>query len=82
MGLLSVGKVRAPFPGRKGTCSVCISPDRHKIDIGLVHKVPMRILATRFGVRSHTRQAERCEACRMLGLHLAGPAQDRHRSGA
>jgi hypothetical protein len=55
-----VGKVRAPVPGRKGTCSVCTSEHRHKIEIGLTYKVPRSTLARRYGLSddSVTRHAK------------------------
>ncbi len=31
-------------------CSICVHPRRHQIEIGLVHHVPMRVLAARFEV--------------------------------
>ncbi len=31
-------------------CTICVHDRRHQIEIGLVHHVPMRVLATRFGV--------------------------------
>src|SRR5262249_20638268 len=37
-------------PWKVGVCSICASPDRHKVDVGLVHKVPFRILAKRYGM--------------------------------
>jgi hypothetical protein len=34
-------------------CTVCTSPHRHLIEVGLVHKTPMRVLGRRFGVSEH-----------------------------
>jgi hypothetical protein len=31
-------------------CTVCSSPHRHKIEIGLTHRTPLRVLARRYGV--------------------------------
>lgn len=30
------------------TCSICRHPRRHQLEIGLVHRVPLRVLAARF----------------------------------
>jgi hypothetical protein len=36
---------------KKGrTCTICQHERRHQIEIGLVHRVPHRVLARRFGV--------------------------------
>jgi len=34
-------------------CTVCTSPHRHLIEVGLVHRTPMRVLGKRFGVSEH-----------------------------
>ncbi len=30
-------------------CTVCISEHRHRIEVGLTHQAPLRVLARRFG---------------------------------
>ena len=35
------------------TCTICSHPKRHALEIGLVHRVPLRVLATRYGASFH-----------------------------
>jgi hypothetical protein len=37
----------------RGRCTICNHEKRHQIEIGLVHRVPLRILAARFNVKHH-----------------------------
>jgi hypothetical protein len=35
--------------GKTGpACQICIHPQRHLVELGLVHRVPVRVLAKRF----------------------------------